>query len=52
MENNIFGPTPLSHSATGSVSIPVVIAEGKPYDVIIEVHEITFQPIPPETCNF
>ena len=49
---DIFGPTKLTHSATGSVSIPIMIAEGQPYDVVIEVYEIMFQPIPVEAISF
>jgi hypothetical protein len=49
---DVFGPTPLTHSTTGSVSIPIMIAEGQSHDVIIEVHEIMFQSIPAETASF
>jgi hypothetical protein len=51
-EVDVFGPTTLTHSATGSVSIPIMITEGQPYDVVIEVYEIMFQPIPVETIFF
>jgi hypothetical protein len=37
---DVFGPTPLTHSVTGSVSIPIMITQGQPYDVVIEVYEI------------
>jgi len=49
---DIFGPTPLTHSATGSVSIPIMVTQGQSYDVVIEVYEIMFQPIPSETAYF
>ena len=48
----VFGPTPLTHSTTGSVSIPIMITEGQPHDVKIEVYEIMFQSIPAETVSF
>jgi hypothetical protein len=49
---DIFGPTPLTHSATGSVSIPIMISERQPHEVVIEVYEIRFQPIPVESVSF
>jgi hypothetical protein len=49
---DVFGPTRLTHSATGSISIPIMITEGQPHDVVIEVYEIMFQPIPVETMSF
>jgi len=49
---DIFGPTPLTHSVTGSVSIPIMVTQGQPYDIVIEVYEIMFQPIPSETASF
>lgn len=54
LKNNIavFGPTPLNHSSTGSVSIPLDIAERQPHEVLIEVNGILFSPIPLETASF
>ena len=54
LKNNVavFGPTPLTHSSTGSVSIPITISEVQPYAVLIEVNGILFSPIPPETASF
>ena len=49
---DIFGPTPLTHSVTGSVSIPIMISQGQLYDVVIEVYGIMFQPISSETVPF
>jgi hypothetical protein len=49
---DVFGPTRLTHSATGSVSIPIMITEGQSHDVVIEVYEIMFQPISVETMSF
>jgi hypothetical protein len=49
---DIFGPTPLSHSVTGSASIPIMITPGQSHDVVIEVYEIMFQSIPSETASF
>lgn len=49
---NVFGPTSLIHSATGSESIPIMMIGGQSYDVIIVVKEIKFQSIPAETMSF
>ena len=49
---DVFGPTKFIHSATGSVSIPMMIAEGQPYDVFIEVNGVMFQSMPAETATF
>jgi hypothetical protein len=43
---NIFGPTPLIHTSTGSVTIPVEIVESGNYFGLIEFEGILFQPIP------
>ncbi|MGI9568059.1 MAG: hypothetical protein ACR2LL_13760 [Nitrosopumilus sp.] len=54
IENNgdeIFGPIPLTHVDSGSVSIPVILQEGKNV-IIIGVEAILFQPIPKETAIF
>ena len=48
---NTFGPIPLTHTSTGSVTIPVeLVTEGK-YDTLIEVEGILFQPIPLEMAS-
>ena len=40
---NVYGPTPILHSSTGTVSLPLMMNERQPYDVIIEVSGILFQ---------
>ena len=47
-----FGPIPLTHTSTGSVSIPVEFVVEGTYDAEIEVEGILFQPIPLETVSF
>lgn len=49
---NTFGPIPLTHTSTGSVSIPVEFGEEGMYSASIEVEGILFQPIPRETVLF
>jgi hypothetical protein len=49
---NVFGPIPLTHTSTGSVTIPVEIIEPGTYFGIIEFEGILFQPIPVETLSF
>jgi len=49
---DVFGPSPLIHSSTGEVSIPLMLTEGKEYDVQIEVHGILFNSIPTEATTF
>lgn len=48
----VFGPSPLTHSITGEVSIPLKLVIGKEYLVTIEVHEILFSTIPTESTSF
>jgi len=48
----VFGPTPLTHSSTGSVSIPMKISVGHLHDVLIEVNGILFSSIPLENSSF
>ncbi len=48
----VFGPSPLTHSSTGSVSIPINISERQPHEVLITVNGILFSPIPQETVSF
>ena len=47
-----FGPIPLTHTSTGSVTIPVEVQEDGIYSALIEVEGILFQPIPLETVSF
>ena len=48
----VFGPIPLTHTSTGSVSIPVDLRiEGALY-ALIEVEGILFQPITTESVSF
>jgi hypothetical protein len=49
---NVFGPIPLTHTSTGTVTIPVEILEGGTYFGLIEVEGILFQPIPVEAASF
>ena len=49
---NVFGPIPLTHTSTGSVTIPVEIQQAGNYFGLIEIEGILFQPIPPETASF
>lgn len=49
---NIFGPIPLTHTSTGSVTIPVEIIEAGTYFGLIEIEGILFQPIPIEAVSF
>jgi hypothetical protein len=49
---NIFGPTPLTHTSLGSVTIPVGNLEGGTYFASIEIQGILFQPIPAEFVTF
>jgi len=49
---DVFGPSPLTLSSTGEVSIPLMLTEGKDYDVLIEVHRILFNSIPITSTTF
>lgn len=49
---NVYGQTPITHTSTGSVSIPLLITDGQNYDVLIEVTGILFQKSPVETASF
>jgi hypothetical protein len=49
---DVFGPIPLTHTSTGSVSIPVEFTEEGNYQTIVEIEGILFQPIPPESVTF
>ena len=49
---NIFGPTNLIHTSSGSVTIPVEITEAGTYFAFIEFEGILFQPIPVEVVSF
>ena len=49
---NIFGPIPLTHTGTGTVTIPVEITEAGTYFGLIEIEGILFQPIPVEAISF
>lgn len=49
--NQIAG-IPVTHTAEGSVGIPVQFQVAGTYQVIVEVDGILFQPIPPETATF
>ena len=49
---DVFGPSPLTHSSSGEVSVPITLTVGKEYDVVIEVHRILFNLIPIEVASF
>jgi len=49
---NIFGPIPLTHTGTGTVTIPVEIIESGTYFGLIEIEGILFQPIHVEAVSF
>ena len=48
----VFGPIPLTHTSTGSVSIPVEFSDEGSYSVDFEIEGILFQPIPMEKVSF
>ena len=49
----VFGPIPLTHTSTGSVTIPAIDAASKgEYIVVVGVEGILFQPMPLETATF
>ena len=47
----VFGPIPLTHTAIGSVTIPIQFKDGN-NKVIIDFQGILFQPIPSEKASF
>ena len=49
--DTIFGPA-FKHAASGSVSLPVMLAERQTHDILIEINGVMFQPIPAEFSNF
>ena len=49
---DVFGPIPITHSSIGKVSIPMILTEGQPHDVLIEVHGILFKDVPTEKFFF
>jgi len=49
---DIYGPTSLTHSSSGSVSLPLVLTERQIYDVKIEVYGVLFQQSPVEVSSF
>jgi protein-disulfide isomerase len=50
-DNLIFGPIPLTHTSTGSVSIPVFFEKGI-NEITVSVEGILFVPVPSETATF
>lgn len=48
----VFGPIPLQHTSTGSVTIPVEFKENGEHKITVDIEMILFQPIPPETVTF
>jgi hypothetical protein len=49
---DVFGPSQLTHSSTGEVSVPLMLTEGIEYDILIEVYGILFSSIPIEATSF
>ena len=49
--NSVFGPIPLTHTSTGSVSIPVTLQDGT-NEITISVEGILFVPMPKEIVSF
>jgi hypothetical protein len=47
----VFGPA-FKHAASGSVSLPMMLAERQTHDILIEINGVMFQPIPEEFSNF
>ena len=47
----VFGPVS-KHTASGSVSLPLMISERQTHNVLIEVEGVMFQPIPTESARF
>ncbi len=47
-----FGPIPLTHTSTGSVTIPIGVLDEGTYTATIEIEGILFQPIPAEAVSF
>jgi hypothetical protein len=48
----VFGPIPLTHTSTGSVTIPVEFKEGGEHQITVSIEGILFQPIPLEIVTF
>ncbi|MGI0027114.1 MAG: PEFG-CTERM sorting domain-containing protein [Nitrosopumilaceae archaeon] len=49
--DQVFG-IPVTHTATGSVTVPFQFPDVGTYQVVVEVDGILFQPITPETATF
>ena len=47
----VFGPV-FKHAASGSVSLPVMLAERQTHEILIEINGVMFQPIPEESSSF
>jgi hypothetical protein len=48
----VFGPTPLLHTTTGSLTVPVEFRQNGEHRIQVDVEGILFQPIPMETAMF
>jgi hypothetical protein len=48
----VFGPTPVTHIHSGTVTIPVEFKEGGEYKILVNVEGILFQVIPSEKVAF
>lgn len=51
-DSAIFGPIPLTHTSTGSVTLPVEFKENGEHKITIEIEGILFKPLPTETVIF
>ena len=51
-DQNVFGPIPLVHTSSGSVTFPIIFPKDGEYKGIVEVEGILFQEIPKETATF
>jgi len=48
----VFGPIPLTHTSTGSTTLPVEFKENGEYKITLGIEGIVFRPIPTETVTF
>lgn len=51
-DQNVFGPIPLTHTSSGSVTFPIIFPKDGEYKGVVEIEGILFQPIPIETATF
>lgn len=51
-ETTVYDSTSLTHSSSGSVSLPLLLKERQMYDITIEVYGVLFQQSPVEVSSF